>query len=268
VTDSDAALAAAVRADLVAMMALLHEPPFGEVHAGPEAIWFLTGRSEPAANGVLHAELDVHDPGASIQRLLEPFRSHGVPMTWWRFTPPEPSNGTLDAALRRHGLALESDRPGFGLELRDLRPVRPPAGARVERVWDPDAFASWAWVVGLAFGDPAFADGPSVRAFQALGFGDDAPFIHVVCRIGDEAVGAATLSRAAGVAGLGNIAVVPGRRGEGLGATVASAALVEARTLGLEVAGLSSDPLGVALYRKLGFREVSRHLTYVWHPER
>jgi len=42
----------------------------------------------------------------------------------------------------------------------------------------------------------------------------------------------------------------------------------EARALGIRVAALSADPLGEGLYRKLGFREVSRHLTYVWSPER
>lgn len=263
---SDAVLAAAVRADLVAMVSLLHEPPFGEVHRDGGSTWFLTGLPEPSANGVLQADLDPRDPGATVERLLEPFRSRGLPMMWWRFTPPEPAVAELDAALRRHGLDLDSDRPGFGLALRDLRPAPPPPGIRVERVRDPETFAAWARVVGVAFEDPDFADGLSMEAFRAAGFADDAPFRHVVGRVDEDVVAAATLSRAAGVAGLGNIAVVPEWRGHGLGAAVASAALAEACEVGLEVAGLSSDPLGVGLYRKLGFREVSRHLTYIWRP--
>ena len=158
------------------MVALLHEPPFGEVHGDLDATWLLTCRPEPFSNGVLHAELDPRDPDATIERLLEPFRS--------------------------------------------------------------------------------------------LGFGQDAPFHHVVCRAGDEAIGPATLSTVAEVACLGNIAVVPDWRRRGVGAAVASAALDEGRALGLEVAGLSSDPLGVGLYRTLGFAEASQHLPYVWRPER
>jgi len=126
VTVSDADLAEAVRADLVAMMTLVHARPIGEVHADAEATWFLTGASTPNSNGVLHAELP---PGR-------------------------------------------------------------------------------------------------------------------------------------------NIAVAPQWRRRGIGAAVAARALLEARALGLEIAAPSADPLGVGLYRKLGFREVSRHLTYVWSPER
>jgi ribosomal protein S18 acetylase RimI-like enzyme len=96
-----------------------------------------------------------------------------------------------------------------------------------------------------------------------VGFGDDAPFRHFMCRVEGDAVGASTLSLGAGVAGLANIAVVPERRGEGIGSAVASAALVEGRRLGLEVGALSAGEQGRPLYERLGFREVSRHRTYV-----
>jgi ribosomal protein S18 acetylase RimI-like enzyme len=103
----------------------------------------------------------------------------------------------------------------------------------------------------------------------SAGFDDDGPFRHFLCRMDGEPVGAATLSLcAAGVAGLANISAVPERRGRGIGAAVASAALVEAQAIHIPVAALSSDDLGVGLYRKLGFRTVSRHLTYVGRPGR
>ena len=47
---------------------------------------------------------------------------------------------------------------------------------------------------------------------------------------------------------------------------MASAALADAREMGITGAALSSDDLGVGLYRKLGFRTVCRHLTYVGRP--
>jgi GNAT superfamily N-acetyltransferase len=120
----------------------------------------------------------------------------------------------------------------------------------------------WAAVVGRAFDDAEFEDGASVRAFAGLGFGDDAPFRHFLCRVDGVPVGASTLSLGAGVAGLANIAVLPEHRGRGIGAAVASAALFEGRRLGLGIGALSAGEQGLPLYRSLGFREVSRHRTY------
>lgn len=267
-TVSDADLAEAVRADLVAMMSLVHAPPIGEVHADAEVTWFLTGAPTPNANGVLCAELPPGHLDAVIEARLAPFRARSLPMMWWRFAPPESSDPAMDEALRGHGLVLDADRPGFGMELADLRESVVPIGVCIERVGDDGAFGSSVQVVASAFDDPAFEEGSSVRSFRRYGFGDGAPFRHFVCRVEGASVGAATLSLGAGVAGLGNIAVVPQWRRRGVGAAVAAAALLEARALGLEIAALSADPLGVGLYRKLGFREVSRHLTYVWSPER
>jgi GNAT superfamily N-acetyltransferase len=263
----DLELAEAVRADLVTMVSLLHAPPIGEVHGGAEASWFLTGIPAMHSNGVLRATLPPGAPDATIERLLEPFRSRSLPMMWWRFVPPEPSDPAVDEALRRHGLVLEADRPGFGLELEGLLEPAVPAGGSVERVRDPSALSSWIDVVGRAFDDPGFAERPSVEAFRRYGFGNDAPFRHYILRIEGSPVGAATLSLGAGVAGLGNIAVVPEARRGGVGTAVAAAALSQARELGVRIAALSADPLGVGLYRRLGFREISRHLTYVWSPE-
>jgi ribosomal protein S18 acetylase RimI-like enzyme len=253
VTIGDAELAEAVRADLVAMVSILHEPPVGEVHRDADTAWFRTGLASAYSNGILQADLPRDDLDEAIERQLAPFRSPELPIMWWRFVPPEDP---------------DPDRPGFGLELADLRIPEAPDGAVIERVRDREAFDAWVEVVGSAFDDPRFAEAPSVAANRRLGFGDDAPFRHLLCRIGKEPVGAATLSLGAGVAGLGNIATTPTWRRRGIGATVAAAALLEARALGIRVAALSADPSGEGLYRKLGFREVSRHLTFVRSSER
>ena len=79
-------------------------------------------------------------------------------------------------------------------------------------------------------------------------------------------MGASTLSLGAGVAGLSNIAVLPEHRGRGIGAAVAAAALLEGRRLGLGLGVLSAGEVGLPLYERLGFREVSRHRTYVLWP--
>jgi ribosomal protein S18 acetylase RimI-like enzyme len=263
---SDEALAAAVEADLVEHVATLHEPPYGEVGREDGVVWFRTGRDDPNENGVLRAPLAGVDPAGVVARLVAPFADRALPMMWWVFQwGPLPA--AVDRALRAHGLAPASDRPGMGLDLGDARTLPPLTGTTVERVRDPEGLRDWAGVVGRAFGDPAFGEGPSVAFTLARGFGDEQPFRHFVCRSGADAVGAATLSLCApGVAGLANIATLPEWRGRGVGGTVASAVLDEARGIGIRTAALSSDELGVGLYRKLGFRTVCRHLTYVGRP--
>lgn len=259
-------LAAAVEADLVEHVALLHEPPFGEVRRQGGSIWFRTGSDDPNENGVLRAALPDADADGAIGALVEPFASLGLPMMWWAFVTA-PLAASIDAALRAHGLLPGSDRPGMGMHLAAFVPPPAPDGVSVERVRDADGLRTWADVVGRAFGDPSFAGSSSVAFNLSAGFGDGGPFRHFLCRLDGEPAGAATLSLCAdGVAGLANISAIPERRGRGIGAAVASAALLEARSMGIRTAALSSDDLGVGLYRKLGFRTVCRHLTYVGRP--
>lgn len=259
-------MAAAVEADLVAHVARLHEPPVGEVHREDGAVWFITGLPSEDDNGILRASLPDDRPDETIERLLAPFKTRSLPMMWWFFTPIGGLRSNIERSLGAHGLKPASDRPGMGLDLTRFDPAPPPPGATVHRVLDEDMFTVWTEVVGRAFDSPDFATGPSTVANRALGFGDDAPFRHFLCRMEDMWVGASTLSLGAGVAGLGNISTLPEWRGRGIGTAVAAAALVEGKGLGIRIGALSADEPGVPLYEKLGFVTVCRHLTYVWLP--
>lgn len=68
------------------------------------------------------------------------------------------------------------------------------------------------------------------------------------------------------VMGVGGVAVSAGTRGRGLARTVVGAALDHARTLGPRYALLFCRPPLVALYRRLGFREVAGDV-HVEQPE-
>jgi GNAT superfamily N-acetyltransferase len=221
--------AEAVEADLVAHLSLLYGPPFGELHEDQDAIWFVTGLRSPHHNGVLKAVLPNRQIDDAIERLLDPFKVRSLPMMWWIFSPLRGIGRHVDQALRSHGLVLDSDRPGMGLDLARFQTPHPPSGARIHRVVDEEMFSTWAHVVARAFGDPHYVSGPSVASFLGHGFDDGSPFRHYLCRLEGSWVGASTLSLSAGVAGLANIAAAPEWRGRGIGSAVACAALLEAR---------------------------------------
>jgi hypothetical protein len=145
----------------------------------------------PNENGVLRAALGDGCVEEIVHRLTEPFAGRGLPMMWWVFTRG-PLAARVDEALPARGLAPRSDRPGMGLDLSEFDPPTAPKGATVERV-------------RVAFN-------------LGMGFGDDGPFRHFICRMQGACVGAATLSlRAPGVVGLANISTVPEWRGRGNG---------------------------------------------------
>ncbi len=255
--------AAAVEADLVEHVARLHGPPVGSVHRDGGAVWFTTGRPSVNDNGVLRDALPSEQVDTAIEQLLRPFAAADLPLMWWRFVGPSGEDAGVASALVRHGFHLDSDRPGMGLDLMAASPPPPPQGVTVHRVRDEAMFRGWADVVGRAFDDPDFVDGNSVTMGLRMGFDDAAPFRHFLCRLEGEWVGASTLSLGAGVAGLANISTVPERRGRGIGAAAAGAALADARAIGLRIAALSADEGGVRVYERLGFTAVSRHLTFV-----
>jgi ribosomal protein S18 acetylase RimI-like enzyme len=76
-------------------------------------------------------------------------------------------------------------------------------------------------------------------------------------------VAAAALFVGAGVAGVYNVCTVPEVRGQGIGRAVTAAVLDDAVRRGLRIAVLGSSPMGYPVYRRLGFRDVSRLRSYV-----
>ena len=76
------------------------------------------------------------------------------------------------------------------------------------------------------------------------------------------AVAAAALFVGAGVAGIYNVCTVPEARGRGIAGAVTAAALDEGAARGCRLAVLGSSEMGYPVYRRLGFRDVSRLRSY------
>jgi GNAT superfamily N-acetyltransferase len=255
-----------VKDGLVAHVATLFGPPFGEVFRAAGSTWVMTGDPDPYRNGILEARFGHDSVEAEVDRLLAPFSSRRQPMMWWFFTGPEGVDPAVNAALAERSLRLDSDRPAMTLPLEDLATIEAPEGLEIHRVATEEDFDVWLDVVEDAFGTPDRQSSLSTRSFRNAGLGEESPFQHYVSLDEGRPAGAATLTRVGPTVSLGNIATRRDLQRRGIAYATVGRALEEAAQRGVTLATLSADPAGTRLYTKLGFRTVGRHLTYVWRP--
>ncbi len=81
-------------------------------------------------------------------------------------------------------------------------------------------------------------------------------------RLDGRAVASSGLFASAGVVGLYSVGTLPAVRGRGLGRAMTVAALRDGRDRGYRIGVLQGKEMGVPIYRRLGFREVSRFEIY------
>jgi ribosomal protein S18 acetylase RimI-like enzyme len=151
----------------------------------------------------------------------------------------------------------------MALDLVDWRPDDGlPIGVTIDRVVDAPGLDRWREVQrrGLALDDRS--TDAWFTAHRRPGFAPDLPLRNWVATLGREPVAAAALFVGAGVAGIYNVCTVPEARGRGIGRAVTAAALAHALARGLRLAVLGSSDMGYPVYRRLGFREVSRLRSY------
>jgi GNAT superfamily N-acetyltransferase len=81
-----------------------------------------------------------------------------------------------------------------------------------------------------------------------------------------EPVATVALFFAAGVAYIGRVVTVHEFRRRGIGAMITLHAMREARSAGYRIAVLTASPMGINIYRRLGFEECCVISTYEWNP--
>ena len=102
--------------------------------------------------------------------------------------------------------------------------------------------------------------------YRRIGLGDELLWRHYLGRWRGEPVATTSLFMGAGVAGLYFVSTAPQMRRQGFGGAISLAALRETRALGHRIGVLGSSPLGLLLYRQLGFKEYCTTGLYEWLP--
>jgi GNAT superfamily N-acetyltransferase len=264
---SDAAMEAAVEANLLAMFALGRKWPRMEVHDDPEMLWTITDIPFTMFNMVLRARLAPDRIEDAVEATIARGRARNVPIGWWIGRTTRPLDlGTL---LEEHRFAGGGGPPGMAMDLRSLAAdVYLPPGLVIERVDEPETLREWCRLMVAGFEWPEFVQEAFFDWYSCLGLGPESPLLHYIGRLDGGAVSTSTLLLADGVAGIYDITTVPEVRGQGIGTALTYIALREARSRGYRVSALQASKMGYGIYQKLGFREYCTIRTYTWRPDK
>jgi len=181
----------------------------------------------------------------------------------------------IEEALVEEGLLLYDDSPGMVLDQR-LEDAPLPPGVVVRRVTDESGGSDFAGVVGAAYASLGMRDATAPVLFARL---ETLVAPHIVAYVaydrhdpddganavggGPRPVATALLHMNHGVALLNWVGTVPDARGRGLAAAMTRVASNAGFDAGCRMASLQATEMGEPVYRRLGYREITRYHGYV-----
>lgn len=101
--------------------------------------------------------------------------------------------------------------------------------------------------------------------FAALHPDADSALRFYLGTLDSEPVATVALFLGASVASIEHVVTLPEVRGQGIGAAMTLMAAREARREGYRIGTLTASPMGINIYRRLGFREYCTFSTYGWN---
>jgi ribosomal protein S18 acetylase RimI-like enzyme len=171
------------------------------------------------------------------------------------------SDDDLRAAATDAGMRLVTESPEMVLAERPTD-VPVPDGVALRWVDDQaglEAFVAVSEAAYVARGLPAGAVTAGITSLEAF----VVPHVHtVVAHLEDEPVAAAQVIVSHGIAHVCWVGAVPAARGRGLGDLVTRVVSQRAFDLGAAFVSLQASDMGEPVYRRMGYREVHRYLTF------
>lgn len=234
------------------------------VHDEPQLLWFFSGIPFHLANGMMHARFPSDGVEEAFEERLKQVTAPRVPLAWLIGPSTHPKD--LGNYLQERGW-MRDDAPGMVIDLQSLheQPLLPPHLA-IERVHDGETLRTWLRVMtaGSELPDEILSlllDIAAKRDFKEVS--------DVHCYLGKldgKPVATSLLFLGGGVAGIYDVATLPEARRQGIGSALTVVPLLEARKQGYRIGILQSTPMGLNLYRRLGFREYCLFSAYFWSP--
>lgn len=261
---ADTTPAATLRADLANMRdfwSRYGRAPGRELHETPDVTWVVTGIHDALLNGIFHFTATDADADRAIASILDHFRGRDLPLQWMVTSSMRPSD--LSERLAAHGMTHLFDAPGMAIDLATMADPPLPEGLTIHRVRDRPMLEAWDRV-GLTCFEVAERLHPEVIDLEeSLGLDWSLPSRRYLAMLDGKTVATSMVHYHAGVAGIYFVATLPEARGRGIGAAITVAPLKEARALGYRIGVLQASPMGLPVYKRLGFQEHARYQLYV-----
>jgi GNAT superfamily N-acetyltransferase len=152
--------------------------------------------------------------------------------------------------------------PGMALDAPLAEAALPP-GVSVEKVETDAQAREFADVSGAAYATYGLPPAVAARQFADATFFRLPHVAAFLARVGDAASAAALVFVTHGVAGIYWVGTTPEARGRGLAALCTRVAGNAGFAMGARVAALQASVMGEPVYRRMGYREITRYPWYV-----
>lgn len=237
-----------------------------EIHDEPELLWFFSGIPFHLANGVVRAHFPPDAGEEILNERLKQLTSQGVPMAWLIGPSTRPAH--LGSYLERHGWSPDDEAPGMAVDLHTLdEHLSLPSHLTIERVSDVDTLKSWLRILFVGSELPEEGLTLLLDMVAQHGFNEHSLAHYYLGMLDGKPVATSMLYPDGGVAGIYNVTTLPEARRQGIGRVLTLAPLLDARTWGYRIGILQSTPMGLNIYRRLGFREYCTFYVYFWSGE-
>jgi GNAT superfamily N-acetyltransferase len=241
----------------------LGQSPSVELSIGRYLTWFVTKVPDHFMNLVVCTQLPSQGADELIGNVLAHFRSLHIKKVSWLAEESVPAE-EIKQYLLSHGLTSnESFGANMAVDMMSVPEDLPlPTGLEIVRVEDKETLQEWIHVASLGFGVAEEFEEVWYDFFVEAVF--EQPFWTYLALLNGRPVGTSQLFLSAGVAGIYNVTCVPEARGQGIGAAITQAPLLDARAIGYRVGILQASKLGYPVYRRLGFQDFGKMSVYLW----
>lgn len=260
---SSARTAQALDANKIAFGTLLSTLPRAALHTEPGLLWFETGVPDGLFNGVVQTQLEREALPTAIERVLAHFQQQRLPFHWHVGPSSQPTSfGDL---LVAHGIGHVEDEPGMAVDLLALNEdLLLASNLTIEPVTTDELLRQWTRTWGC--GAPEEVIQHWFTVYSGLPLGPERSLRLYLGSIAGKPVATVELFLEAGVAAINHVVTVHQFRQQGIGAMMTLMAACEARQAGYRIGVLTASPMGINIYRRLGFKECCLVSTYEWSP--
>jgi GNAT superfamily N-acetyltransferase len=249
--------------NLFAYYTLYSGLPGAELHDDGDLRWFETGVPEHTFNGVFQARTELAALPQAIARVLAHFRQRSLPFHW--HLGPSSQPGGFGHLLEAQGIEHVEDEPVMAVDLLAINEdLQVASNLAIHPVTNSELVHQWTQAWGC--GAPEEVVKHWFTIYSGLPIGPPQALRLYLGTVDDQPVATVALLLAAGVASINWVVTIPEYRHRGIGAAMTLLAAREARSAGYRIAVLTASPMGINIYRRLGFKEYCQVGTYEWTP--